>query len=201
LIDFYYVQNLRDDGGISPSVLRRLYERTQVGEQGPYIIWGFREKNSELSWHYPFESHRNRPKANQNDSHPVWQSLELLEEMGLLMFVPHLLENDSGDAEVIHAFGCGSKGEQPIETAIGEAANAAAVEMGDWKIESAEREGYDNFCPILKTLPNVRMVGIARLKYRPHTSRTAAWHAHLHETGTSWIAHYRELQLKAAKCA
>jgi hypothetical protein len=196
-VDLYFHHNLRDEGGVSPAFLREQYERRRVAEHGPYIIWAFRPDKCSLSLKGPLTPHKSRPEKGKQ-AHPAFESLELLEQMGLIAFVPHLLENDSMDAEVVHAFGRGGKSELPIETAIGEAAYAAAVEMGAWKIEDAEREGYEYFCPVLRTLPNVRMAGIARLTYRPHTSRTSAWYARVQESGETWIECYRELQLKSA---
>ena len=56
---------------------------------------------------------------------------------------------------------------------------------------------FEHFCPVLRTLPNVRMIGIARLLYRPRTRRTAAWFGQLHEDGRDWIAKCAELAAKA----
>lgn len=196
-IDLYHSQNLMDDGGISPSILRGEYSRKRVGEQGPYVLWGFRFKHQRIWFSGPFEAHEDRPKPAGSDRNAVWQSLHALQEMGLLFFVPHLYENSSNQGEIIHPYGIGEKGEEPMELEIGNAAERAAHEMSEWNLLDAEREGFAKFCPVIKTLPDVQMIGIARLRYRPRTSRTAAWWGQLKDSAETWIKRYRELAEKA----
>ncbi len=47
-VDLYSAQNLRDDGGISPGLLRQKFDRVKIGERGPHIIWGFKRGNRSL---------------------------------------------------------------------------------------------------------------------------------------------------------
>jgi hypothetical protein len=122
--------------------------------------------------------------------------------MGLLSFVPHIFENDSPESEIHHPYGIGTKGEEPIETEIGDAAEMAARAMcPEWMIENAENEGFEHFCPISRTMPNIQMIGVARLRYRPHTSRTAAWYAQLQQFGSTWIDRYQALAASARTSA
>ena len=51
--------------------------------------------------------------------------------------------------------------------------------------------GY--LAPVARDYPDVQMVGIARLRYRPHTGRTGEWRSRLHEELTGFIARYQEL--------
>jgi hypothetical protein len=191
-VDLYHAQNLRDDGGISPQVLRLNFDRKKWGESGIYNVWGFKRGDRTLWWTGPFSPHRGRSKIEED--HPVWGSVTLLEQMGLLTFIPHLLENDSPQAEVIHPLGIGGKGEEPIETEIGDTARATAESMcAEWVMQRAEQEDFDAFCPVPRTLPNIQLVGIARLRYRPHTSMTAAWYANLQESGRAAKEKYEEL--------
>jgi hypothetical protein len=114
--------------------------------------------------------------------------------MGLLEYIPHLMESDSPQAEPIHPFGIGRNGEEQIETEIGAAADAAGREMvPEWDVQKAENDGFEWFCPAARTLPGVQLVGVARLRYRPHTRRTAAWYASLQESGQAAIGHYSKL--------
>jgi hypothetical protein len=192
----YHAQNLRDDGGISPRIIRTNYERSCIGEQGIFTVWGFKSTQRQIFWSGPFAAHE--ASANVAGEHPVSASIGLLERNGLLSFIPHIFENDSSEAEIHHPYGIGTKGEDPIETEIGEAAEAAARAMcPEWLIENAENEGFEYFCPVSQTMPNIEMIGVARLLYRPHTSRTAAWYAQLQASGSSWIAKYQELAVRA----
>ena len=195
-VDLYHAQNLRDDGGISPNVLKQNFDRERVAEQGIYVVWAFRPGKLSGNWEGPFAAQRMRQHKKGTD-HPVWHSVRLLTSMGLLVFVPHLVENSTSEAEVLHPYGCGARGHEDLENAIGEAANDAATSMADWRISDSKFADFPHWCPVKKTLPDVQMAGIARLLYRPQTSRTAAWYAHLRESAEIAVGHYRELAGKA----
>lgn len=203
-IDLYLAQNLRDDGGIHPRFLREEFDRTKVGEQGAYIIYGFKIIHKVHSWEGPLLAHRVRKMATPDDQRPIWASVCMLMNLGLLSFVPHIFEfadvnhmNDIG--EPIHAYGVGGPAEDPIEQEIGEAADRAAREMclPSMLAAAAENEGFQYFCPVLKTKPLAQMVGVGRLTYRPHTKRTATWSAELHQAGRTWIKMFDDLFAKA----
>ena len=53
LVDLYASQNLRDDGGISPLVLRSNYDRKRIGEQGIFTVWAFRPRDETFTWTTP----------------------------------------------------------------------------------------------------------------------------------------------------
>jgi len=194
-VELYHAQNLRDDGGISPRIIRTSYERSCIGEQGIFTVWGFKSTQRQIFWSGPFAAHE--ASANVAGEHPVSASIGLLERNGLLSFIPHIFENNSPEAEIHHPYGVGTKGEEPVETEIGEAAEAAARAMcPEWLIENAENEGFEYFCPVSRTMPNIEMIGVARLLYRPHTKRTAAWYANLQQFGSRWIEKYQDLEAR-----
>jgi len=129
-VDLYYEHNLRDDGGVSRKFVWEEYEAENLGERGPYRILAFKSVTKRHTWNGPLLIHESRPKPRPDhpDWKPGWESLKVLEQTGVLTFVPHLLENATADAEVIHPFGIGGHSEHPIETRIGnEARNAAAA--------------------------------------------------------------------------
>jgi hypothetical protein len=200
LVDLYHAQNLRDDGGICPRCLRQYYERTLIGAQGRFNVWAFKPGKLSISWEGPLGGHLLRPHATVKE-HPIWSSINSLRQQGLLAFIPHLWDNecDSGSAqgEVIHSYGIGESGE-PLEIAIGTAAQDAGFAMlPEFKREKAYSEGFYHFAPIPKTLANVQMIGVARLRYRPHTSRTRDWYGDLTRNAEGWISRYREMQESA----
>jgi hypothetical protein len=120
--------------------------------------------------------------------------VNLLKQMGLLTYIPHLYESSSPQAEPIHAYGIDRKGEEPFETEIGEQADTAARQMcQEWAIDRAENEGFEYFCPVPRNQPDAQLIGVGRLRYRPHTSRTAAWYAQLQKSEMAAIAYYRKL--------
>jgi hypothetical protein len=63
----------------------------------------------------------------------------------------------------------------------------------DRKVEKAEEDGYCYLAPVKNTLPNVQMIGVGRLTYRPHTKRTSGWFADLSQTAPRWTQSYKEL--------
>jgi hypothetical protein len=201
-VDLYTAQNLRDDGGISPLVVRAVYERKQIGQQGTYVIWGFKQKQLAGQYSGPFAPHSKRQPKKANDDPPVWDSVHLLQRMGLLSFVPHIFDNETETAEPIHVYGLGETAEAPIEREIGAAANRAARAMClPSKLLEAESDGFEYYCPILSTKPTAQMVGVARLTYRPRTRRTAAWFDELHKNGAAWIEAFNKLAEKGEKAS
>jgi hypothetical protein len=95
----------------------------------------------------------------------------------------------------------GGLGEE-IEVEIGNAAHRAGIAMiPPYKWEKAHREGFLWFAPISDTIPNVQLIGVGRLRYRPRTSRTQAWYGELTANAPVWIERYRELLANAEKSA
>ena len=45
LIELYAVQFLPNYGGVPRDLLKVVFDRTKVGEQGPFVVWGFRSKH------------------------------------------------------------------------------------------------------------------------------------------------------------
>ncbi|MDT8066589.1 MAG: hypothetical protein ROO76_00330 [Terriglobia bacterium] len=194
-VDLYHAQNLRDDGGIARKVLWLKYKPVELGERGPYRIVGFKPEGRWLTWEGPFRIHHSRPKPTA-ESQPTWDSLNILEHFGVLSFIPHLVENDTNAAELIHAVGIGAHGEHPIETQIGnEACRAGAAMCQPWQLTKAEGLIV---CPISRDYPKAQIIGIARLHYRPHTKRTSAWSSNLQFNGPAWIDQYRRIAAEYA---
>jgi hypothetical protein len=199
-VDLYASQNLRDDGGISPVIVRQPCEREQLGYFAGYMMWGFVGECVTHSWLGPFASHKDSFGYGEDDDCPMSEEIELLERMGLLSFVPHIFENDTDTAEPLHAFGIGKIGEDPIEKRIGDAANqAACFRILPKRLAKAREDGFDHFCPIRETNPTAQMIGVARLTYRPHTKRTAAWFAELQKTAPTWIETFNKLAAVGGK--
>jgi hypothetical protein len=63
----------------------------------------------------------------------------------------------------------------------------------DSRIKAAAQEGYVYLAPVRKTLPNVELIGVGRLRYRPHTTKTNEWFSELSKSAPTWIEHYRKL--------
>jgi hypothetical protein len=195
LVDLYDAHNLRDDGGISPKVLSEKYTRREVGYKGIYTIWAFSCETQWIRWTGPFAAHEKRPKPNEEAEHPAWETLRALQRHGLLSFVPHLWTNDptkdaTSDAEIIHPYGFRNVSAAEKEVQLAEAAHEAALSMlPDFR---ADQAAGCHLAPIAKNLPNVQLVGVPRLLYRPKTKRTSDWYGELNSNADKWIARYQD---------
>jgi hypothetical protein len=172
-IDLYQEQNLRDDGGISPWILRGKFDRRKVGEYGSYLIWAYKEIEKTLWTSGPFTAHAARPKTTSD--HPAWDSVIALESSGLLSFVPHIWERDHEQSEILFPYGVGDGAEQ-IEREIAASAHATAERLAfPERVAAAAKEGFNLLAPIRASCPDACMIGIPRLRYRPKTKRTGDW--------------------------
>jgi len=117
-------------------------------------------------------------------------------EQGLIEFIPHLCECTGADAEPIHPYGVdwSPSGLKNLENAVGHAAHEAGRAMRK-NSEPMKDRGY--LAPVRRDYPDVQMVGIARLRYRPHTKRTSEWWAVLHKELPKFIETYNALRDKA----
>lgn len=200
-VGLYSAQNLRDNGGISRQLVWKPFERRKVAEQGCYTIWAFKARPQTLRWIGALKAHESRPKATA-EADPAWNSVGLLRNLGLLGYVPHLFENSTPQAEIIHPYGIGGGCEDAIDKQLADAADDAANAMClPGPVENAINHGFVHFCPVVNTRPDVQMIGVARLRYRPHTQRTSAWYAELQSNAQTFIGRYRELESKAYNAA
>jgi hypothetical protein len=198
LIDLYYAHHLESDSGVLTKYLREDYERLRVGEQGPYTLWGFRSAGKGGCWDGPLADHKAR-RFEEGEDHPAWSSVLLLEEMGLMSFMPHLYPNADPRQEPLHSLGELLAGAEPEEEELRVAANAAAVAMLQLgQIDSAYLAGgYDLLLPALSWMKDVQVRGVVRLRYRPHTSATAKWLKALTKGAPGWVARYQDLRARA----
>jgi hypothetical protein len=203
LIDLYHSHNLSADGGISRLVLRDDYERQRYGERGQHVVWGF---SRQLDHSHAFRA-QGHPSVDafwedatiatgKHDSskNKIWEAIGVLKQMGLITAIPHLVENSSPTSEPMHGFGILGVGE-PIEQEIAAAAIQAGIHIiGEKRLYTAETvDGVDALVPVWDTQPDVQMVGIYRLTYRPQTRLTADWYRKMSENAQSWLDDYRHL--------
>lgn len=202
LIDLYHAQNLSADGGISRTVLRHPYGKQKCGEYGRHIVWEFsrgeyrsasRAPSTEAFWE--FAEHN----KTANGESAIWRAIESLEELGLLVEIPHLVENSSRTCEPIHGLSWDGKGE-PEEQELADAAVAAGRYLltKDVMCGHVYRVGM-TLVPVWDTLPDVQVIGVFRLRYRPQTSLTADWYRRHMENAAAHLKIYREIGPPAVK--
>ena len=197
LVDLYHAHNLREDGGISRTHIRQKYERLRVGQRAQFAVWGFRYRSGYVMWPALLRCHRRveltpeEQQAGANAGVDYFRREQQLTRLGLLEWVPMLVESDGPEAEVIHPVGMG--GGDSLEDQIGTAAHHAALSMLTEAQQGwAEREGL-RLVPVPQHVANVQVAGTARLLYRPRTRMTAAWWADLQGRGRGYLENYLRL--------
>lgn len=205
-VDLYHAQDLAADGGVNWRLLRVEYERRRIGEQGPYVVWGFWPGNYNASHAAPFVSPfltGRRETYTRSDGteyeadpggHDFNESVRTLRDLGLIEFVAHLVEADTSEASVIHPLPM--RAGETAEQQLGQAAHEAGLALlSDAQVAWVEA----NQCilvPVLKHISEATIVGLLRHRYRAKTAATAKWHSRT-VRWESLTAGYRELRQEA----
>jgi hypothetical protein len=115
-----------------------------------------------------------------------------LTDLGLLEWVPHLVESAEESGEIIHPLRMG--GSESAEDRLGRAAYEAGRALATEKqYKWAINNGIHQLVPVPRHVANVQMIGIARLRYRPRTKMTSAWWADLNSNAEKHLARYAEI--------
>jgi hypothetical protein len=192
LVNLYAAHELGADGGILRTVVRQEFTAKKYGERGRHIVWGFKGGQSSF-YHGKTSTAALIGLSKVGGEAPIWKAMYTLSTMGLVTCVPHLVENDNLSCEPLHGFGWEGKGEE-AECLLGEAADAAARRIiGEQREWTAENDGVTMLAPVSNSNPNVQMVGIYRLTYRPHTRRTAEWIQRMSEQAAEWMEIYEQM--------
>jgi len=207
LVEMYHAQNLREDGGVSRRFMRETYNRIKVGERAQLTVWGFGSSCQCVSWESGLTNPHRREQlteeekaAGKNAGVDFFRRTAHLSDLGLIEWVPHLVESGEESREIIHPVGMGRSDsiEDRLRRAAHEASRALITEgQYDWAVE----KGIDRLAPVPRHIANVQMIGIARLRYRPHTRMTAAWWADLNANAQRHLARYLELVGKNTRLA
>ncbi|MFM2273727.1 MAG: hypothetical protein RL702_2792 [Pseudomonadota bacterium] len=180
LISLYDIQDLAENGGIWWRYIRRSYTRTRITERGIWNIWGF-DRGSDGVWpNTPVIAIFERDFAGRLGRKEIfekfWASWNALTKIGLIECIPHLVEADNNEAVIVYP--CPSEADHGTqeERALGELARSHAVRLlGDFMENQVD--AYEVAVPVPDNFPAVELVGVFRLRYRPHTRKTAAWYA------------------------
>ncbi|GJE14557.1 hypothetical protein [Methylobacterium longum] len=207
LVDLYYWQSLASNGGLHWLMIRQEYDRVRLGQRGIHDIWGFRRSGVMMSNAAPFVEPyltgeyvtAKEPDGTTSEadtgSAKVWATVVKLNNLGLIQFVPHLIEADTKEGEVIHP--CPISVGVPEEQAITAAARDAALRlMTDGQERFADSKGYEPIIPLPRHLDNAVLVGLLRLTYRAHTTATAKWMTNA-EDWARWVAKYNQIGVDA----
>jgi hypothetical protein len=177
-IELYHAHSIADDGGMHWRQIRQSYERKKIAERGRWTIWGF-TRGTDLTWAgKPFAAAfwTDEKDADGRDTGATdfWAAWEAFKRRGLVEEVPHLVEDDTDQAGIIHP--CPSDTGADVEQALGAAARRAAIEILDkYPFSVSSLGGCRYLLPVPDDYPKAELMGIYRLRYRPKTAMTAAW--------------------------
>lgn len=198
--ELYASQNLREDGGVSKDVVYRSFDRERIGQQGTQVVWYFTHKSTSFRWGPVTEPHRRTPtsKSEKADTYfagkAFWDRLGKIEAAGLIEWVPYLFEGPEGEA--IHPLAwSGMDIERALYGACREAGAALLTRAQEvWLMEN-RTGGW--LVPAPAYMGEVTMIGLMRLRYRPHTRMTSAWWADYSVRCAQFTAAYRGIRAKA----
>jgi hypothetical protein len=197
-VTLYDCSDLPTEGGVSRQFLYERYQLTKISERGACTIWRFSEGDkqrlatnmSPLS--APFLTGK---KDKDSGTIDFWRALAKLEACGLLAFVPHVFESELPEGEILHAYPLREAGEV-WERGVAVAADVAARSLLDPKQLKWAIENDKYFFPIPSHI-NPAVLGVARLRYRPRTRKTAAWLAQSKERSELWQRQYETISQNA----
>jgi len=200
LVELYAVQFLPNFGGIPRDLLKVMFDRAKIGEQGPFFVWGFKPQHWMTADRCLARSFFTGQITTRDDGRRLdagwdaafWPAIHTLTDLGLVERVGMLLDGDDNEAEIIHPYAV--RGGEPAERELATAADMAArVLVTEGQLTWAEHNDYHLLVPVRKHIANVTMAEIFRLKYRPHTTATAAWYALMQQTTAQYLDHYQAI--------
>jgi hypothetical protein len=176
LVELYAVQFLPNFGGIPRELLKVVFDRAKIGEQGPFFVWGFKPQHWMTADRRLARSFFTGQITTRDDGRRLdagwdaafWPAIHTLTDLGLVERVGMLLDGDDDEAEIIHP--CALRGGKPAERELAAAADMVArVMVTEGQLSWAEQNNYQLLIPVQKHIAKVTVVEVFRLKYRPHT--------------------------------
>ncbi len=197
LVELYAVQFLPHYGGVPREMLRCEFDRTKVGEQGAFVVWGFRLKHMTATYGLAGQFLTGQFTKRGDGSHDAgwdaafWPAVHALRDVGIAEPVGMLLDGDDPEAEIIHPYA--TRGGEPEERELARAASeAAAAMLTEGQRTRAEDRGY-HLVPVQQHISKATLVEVFRLKYRPHTKATGAWYAQMKESTAEYLPRYKAI--------
>jgi hypothetical protein len=198
LLDIYHQQDLPANCGMHWKTIRQDYEKVPVGKRGEFDIFALKTTGKTVSF-FPFSlAHVKGDWNAQGALSQFWDRLNSLTNMGLADFVPHVVEANTDQAEVLMplGFGCG----EPGETAVGKAAHKAGLAMvTSGQYDHVSRElGYNPWLlPMLRDMSKAEVFGILRARYRTDTSAKAQWYGKMLKRSADMVERFEATEARA----
>ena len=198
LVDLYTAHRLDEWHGVDPRIVWHKFEEVYRREVGSVLVLGWKALGETwVSWNNTVTAtHKGNDKAPAD---AIGARLRMLEKLGLLVFVPHVVDGDGAPV-----YPCSPSTGHPMEVELGAAAKNAALGVLDaWdpgcRSDAPDPEWDDIIAVVPPHMARASLVGVARLTFRPKTAMTAAWMAELAATHAAWMARFTALSLGETK--
>lgn len=170
LLDLYAHHDLPEWGGVNPkAICKRQEVAAKIDAAGGAMnVWGFDTKPDAV-WPVLSTIHKNLGEIED-----FWKRLSLLKSFGHLEEVITLLDSPDGDP----IFSC--EDDAPI---LGKLKDCCEELLFDKNWAYA----YMYVLPIPAHIQEPHLISLYRLKYRPHTKRTAAWFAKMNQANDIYL--------------
>ena len=197
LVDLYTAHRLDEWHGVDPRIVWQKFEEVYRREVGSVLVLGWKAPGKE--WANNANTITIPHKSDDNLS-ALWPRLAMLQRLGLLVFVPHVVDGDGAPV-----YPCSPSTGHPMEVELGAAAREAALNIVRSR-DPGSRSGEpdpDDVADIIAVVPlhmaRASLVGVARLTFRPKTAMTAAWMAELGATHAAWMERFKSASLGETK--
>lgn len=177
-VELYGISDLAADGGIKRQAFYRWYKCHEIGERAEFRLFAYGDPELHVRRHHVtaplWRSKAKRPEEDKT----VRRMIERLQGLGLLVWVEHLFEGFGEQAELMYACPAANGTPEEIELAriVAQACEASVFpsRLGDAMGRFNDRDSV-RLVLVPRHIEAPKLFGIARLRYRPKTTRTAAW--------------------------
>lgn len=182
LMDLYQSHKLIDAGGIDPEKICAKFEGEILGEQGANKAWGFKSSTA-TAWAALHEIHLedHLPKPFKT----FWERFQLLCSLGFVTRTHVLMNKEGGDPLL-------SIGDTAEESETYKVLSAAAY--GLCTSRQLTKSSHSVVLPVPAHIKEPVLIGIYRMKYRPHTKATAVWWQQVTSMNQAYMARMEGLK-------
>jgi hypothetical protein len=190
LVDLYTAHRLDEWHGVDPRIICGTFEEVYRREVGAALVvaWVPTKPRLRCGWGNTVTDPHEGDAQNLEGA--FYERLGVLERLGLLTFVPHVVDGDGAPV-----YPCSRSVGHPLELELGAAAVTAAESILDARSRGGREEPPDlDWSEIIAVVPahmaRASLVGVARLAFRPKTAMTAAWLSDLGARHAEWMGRF-----------
>lgn len=196
LVDLYTAHRLDEWHGVDPRIVWEKFDEVYRRELGAALVLAWKPSASGARWASWDNSITSPHKGDEKSpGEAVFARLGMLHRLGLLIFVPHVVDGDGAPV-----YPCSRSVGHPLELELGAAAATAAENLlyarsRGGREEPPDLDGSEILAVVPAHMARASLVGVARLTFRPKTAMTAAWLSELAATHAEWMARFESAAL------